>query len=147
MRRRGHGAVPASAGPDAVIRGLPGPLLIDEWQVVPDVLSAVERSVDDDRTPGRFILTGSIDRILKYARHADAGVEHYWIIDPDEPGLMAYRLRPDGSYERVAHPIGDEPYEAPEPVIVTVSPSALVTAEPSARARSSDRPPRADDHR
>lgn len=71
----------------------------------------------------------SIDRILKCARYANAGVEHYWIIDPDEPGrLMAYRLRPDGSYEQVAHPIGDEPYEALEPVIVTVIPSALVTS-------------------
>jgi len=53
-----------AADPDAVIRGLPGPLLIDEWQVVPDVLGAVKRSVDDDRTPGRFILTGSVDAEL-----------------------------------------------------------------------------------
>jgi len=53
-----------AADPDAVIRALPGPLLIDEWQVVPDVLGAVKRAVDDGRGAGRFILTGSVDAEL-----------------------------------------------------------------------------------
>ncbi len=35
------------------------PLLIDEWQLAPDVLVAVKQAVDDDPRPGRFILTGS----------------------------------------------------------------------------------------
>jgi uncharacterized protein len=35
------------------------PLLIDEWQLAPDVLAAVKRAVDDDFRPGRFVLTGS----------------------------------------------------------------------------------------
>jgi len=61
-------------------------------------------------------------------RYAEAGVEHYWIIDPDEPALTAYRLQPDGSYQQVAHRIGDEPYEATEPALVMIIPSALVTS-------------------
>ncbi len=45
-----------------------------------------------------------------------------------EPALTAYRLQPDGSYQQVAHRIGDEPYEATEPVLVMIIPSALVTS-------------------
>jgi len=35
------------------------PVLIDEWHLHPDVWSTVKRAVDSDRSPGRFILTGS----------------------------------------------------------------------------------------
>lgn len=46
--------------PDAVLATFDeSPLLIDEWQVVPDVLGAVKRAVDDGAPAGRFILTGS----------------------------------------------------------------------------------------
>lgn len=48
------------ADPDAALRGRAEPLLIDEWQEVPDVLGAVKRAVDDDPTAGRFLLTGSV---------------------------------------------------------------------------------------
>ena len=46
--------------PDAALRSLPEPVLLDEWQSVPGVLGAVKRAVDDDFRPGRFILTGSV---------------------------------------------------------------------------------------
>jgi hypothetical protein len=46
--------------PDAALRERPEPLLLDEWQEVPDVLGAVKRAVDDDPRPGRFMLTGSV---------------------------------------------------------------------------------------
>ncbi len=53
-------AVRAIAAADlAGILAGPPPILIDEWQMVPDVWDLVRRAVDDDRTPGRFILTGS----------------------------------------------------------------------------------------
>jgi predicted AAA+ superfamily ATPase len=48
------------ADPDAALRRASRPLLIDEWQEVPEVLGAVKRAVDADRTPGQFILTGSV---------------------------------------------------------------------------------------
>ena len=48
------------ANPDASLRGLPEPILIDEWQEAPEVLGAVKRSVDADPRPGRFLLTGSV---------------------------------------------------------------------------------------
>ncbi|MGF1648800.1 MAG: ATP-binding protein [Kineosporiaceae bacterium] len=56
--------VPAEAAvwrtdPDALLANSPTPLLLDEWQVVPDVMGAVKRAVDADPTPGRYVITGS----------------------------------------------------------------------------------------
>lgn len=42
-----------------LIRTLPGPLLIDEWQRWPQVWDDVRRAVDDESPRGRFLLTGS----------------------------------------------------------------------------------------
>jgi uncharacterized protein len=53
-------AVAFRADPDAALRGLPAPVLLDEWQVVPGVLGAVKRAVDADPRPGRFLVTGSV---------------------------------------------------------------------------------------
>jgi len=53
-------AVAFRADPDAALRGLPEPVLLDEWQVVPGVLGAVKRAVDLRPDPGRFIVTGSV---------------------------------------------------------------------------------------
>ena len=44
---------------DAAVAGRSEPLVIDEWQLAPDVLAAVKRAVDDDSRPGRFLMTGS----------------------------------------------------------------------------------------
>jgi predicted AAA+ superfamily ATPase len=48
------------ADPDAALRGLREPVLLDEWQVVPGVLGALKRTVDVDPRPGRFLVTGSV---------------------------------------------------------------------------------------
>ena len=53
-------AVAVRADPDAALRGLREPILLDEWQVVPGVLGAVKRAVDADPRPGRFLITGSV---------------------------------------------------------------------------------------
>lgn len=48
------------ADPDAALRGLEEPVLIDEWQAVPQVLGAIKRAIDNDTRPGRYIVTGSV---------------------------------------------------------------------------------------
>lgn len=48
------------ADPDAALGAQEEPVLLDEWQAVPEVLGAVKRSVDDDSRAGRFLLTGSV---------------------------------------------------------------------------------------
>jgi hypothetical protein len=52
-------AVAFRADPDAALRDLEEPVLVDEWQVVPAVLGAIKRAVDSDPRPGRYLITGS----------------------------------------------------------------------------------------
>lgn len=47
------------ADPDTALRARAEPLLVDEWQLVPEVLGAIKRSVDDGVGAGRFVITGS----------------------------------------------------------------------------------------
>ena len=49
------------------------PVLIDEWQFVPEVLGAVKRAVDQDDRPSRFLLTGSASADLGPAGWAMTG--------------------------------------------------------------------------
>lgn len=49
-----------AADADGALRGLPEPVLLDEWQEVPSVFGAVRRAVEKDPRPGRFFLTGSV---------------------------------------------------------------------------------------
>jgi predicted AAA+ superfamily ATPase len=48
------------ADPDAALAAQATPLMVDEWQVVPEVLGAIKRAVDEDPRPGRFLITGSV---------------------------------------------------------------------------------------
>lgn len=48
------------ADPDAALRDLDEPVLLDEWQEVPGVFGAARRAVDADPRPNRFYLTGSV---------------------------------------------------------------------------------------
>lgn len=61
------------ADPDSALQGFDEPLLLDEWQVVPGVLGAVKRAVDDDFRPGRFLLTGSVRADLNAATWPGTG--------------------------------------------------------------------------
>ena len=61
------------ADPDAAIAVGPFPLLIDEWQVAPDVLAAVKRAVDERPGPGRFVIAGSTQADLTAAGWAATG--------------------------------------------------------------------------
>lgn len=56
-----------SAAPDAVLASQQKPVLIDEWQVVPESMGAVKRAVDAGPGPGRHLLTGSIRARLEPA--------------------------------------------------------------------------------
>jgi uncharacterized protein len=49
-----------AANPFAALSRRRSPLLIDEWQVVPQCLAAVKQYVDERHDPGQFILTGSV---------------------------------------------------------------------------------------
>ena len=54
----------ALSDPDGFVRSLPSRVTIDEIQRAPVILRAIKRSVDLDREPGRFLLTGSANLLL-----------------------------------------------------------------------------------
>ena len=54
----------AEDDPDGFVAGLPPAVTLDEIQRVPALLVAVKRTVDRDRRPGRFLLTGSANPLL-----------------------------------------------------------------------------------
>jgi len=53
----------ARRDPEVLVGG-PGPITLDEVQREPELLRAVKRAIDRDRTPGRFLLTGSANLLL-----------------------------------------------------------------------------------
>ena len=63
----------AKSDPVAFVRGLDR-AVIDEVQRAPDLLPAIKQSVDEDRRPGRFLLTGSANLLtVKTIRESLAG--------------------------------------------------------------------------
>lgn len=58
-------------------------LCIDEAQKAPELLTAVKRAVDRDRTPGRFVLSGSANfTLLKGISESLAGRAVYFVLQP-----------------------------------------------------------------
>lgn len=74
-----HGTLPLGQGPF--------PLLIDEWQLAPQVWNRVRRASDDLQSPGRFMLTGSANPTDDITRHSGAG------------RVARVRMRPMSLYE------------------------------------------------
>ncbi len=71
LRRLDEGPQRAIVGADPrVIGGDRAPVLLDEWQRVPEVFDAVRRLVDEGPSPGHFLLTG---RAPTRATHSGAG--------------------------------------------------------------------------
>lgn len=80
-----------SADPGRLISGTP-PILIDEWQRLPESWDLVRREVDQNNQPGRFLLTGSASPIQQ-PTHSGAG------------RIVTVRMRPMTLFERgVASP-------------------------------------------
>ncbi len=52
------------ADPSGFVLDLDGPVTIDEVQRVPELFLAIKLSVDRDRRPGRFLLTGSANPLF-----------------------------------------------------------------------------------
>lgn len=61
------------ADPAAALRSRPEPILLDEWQNVPAVLTAVKRAVDADPRPNRFYVTGSVRAEIENAMWPGTG--------------------------------------------------------------------------
>jgi len=54
----------AQADPTGFVAALPRRVILDEIQRVPELLRTLKLAIDDDRRPGRFVLTGSANLLL-----------------------------------------------------------------------------------
>ena len=54
----------ATQDPDGFVNRLPQNVILDEVQRAPGLLKSIKRVVDQQRTPGRFLLTGSANLLL-----------------------------------------------------------------------------------
>lgn len=98
---------------DSALGAMPEPVLLDEWQEVPQLMGAVRRAVDRDPRPGRFLLTGS----ARARREADAWSGIGRVVNVRMYGLTLRELlgRCDGAafLDRLAAG-GLGPFPAPE---------------------------------
>ncbi len=64
----------ARSEPDLFLSNYPPPLVLDEIQYALELVAALKRRVDADRSPGQYVLTGSQQRqVLRSARESLAG--------------------------------------------------------------------------
>jgi Uma2 family endonuclease len=108
-------------------------VLAEDTVLIPDLLVGRRSDFDEKCLPAPPVLavevlspsTRRIDLTLKRSRFEAAGVPWFWVVDPDEPGLLAWRLV-EGVYEQVAEVSGDRPFRTDEPYAVEVVPARLV---------------------
>jgi len=120
--------------PELEVLGAPfDVVLADDTVLIPDVLVARRADLTERDLPAAPVLavevlspsTRRFDLMLKRSRFESAGAASYWVVDPDQPSLVAWELRA-GAYAEVAEVAGDEPFAALRPFPVTVVPSELV---------------------
>jgi predicted AAA+ superfamily ATPase len=61
----------AQLDPQGFIQGIKTPVILDEIQRVPELMTAIKCSIDKDRRPGRFLLTGSAN-VLQLPKLSDS---------------------------------------------------------------------------
>ncbi len=106
--------------------------LTDDTVIQPDLIVAPRDAFTERDLPTAPLLavevlspsTRGIDLLLKKDRLERAGCLHYWVVDPDEPSVIAWDLT-DGSYRQAARAAGDEPFEASTPFPVAFTPAGL----------------------
>lgn len=124
----------ATAGSEMLTMMAPLEIALSAVTVLqPDVLVVRRDDLDDRGAAGVPMLvvevlspsTRRFDLGSKKSAYESAGVPNYWVVDPDVPSLIAWRLH-NGSYVDEAGVSGDEQFRSSEPVQITVVPADLV---------------------
>lgn len=107
--------------------------LAEDTVLQPDLLVVRRTDFADDTAPVGPLLaveilspsTLHIDLALKKTLLEEAGCPAYWVVDPDDPSMVAWNLR-DGVYLRAADVHGEQPFVTSSPFVVTFAPADLV---------------------
>jgi Uma2 family endonuclease len=132
-----YGILLASETPDTMV--MPAPydwVTEDGGSVQPDVL-VIRRADFDPKGPLRWpalpLLVVEVispwkprlDTGTKRELYESLGVAHYWMVDPEEPSLLALALT-DGRYDPEAHIQASVAWETDHPFPVRVVPAELI---------------------
>ncbi len=117
--------------PSGFVRGLPDKVTLDEVQRAPEILRAIKVAVDADRSPGRFILTGSANLLLlPRASESLAGRMEILRLHPftesekeENPGAFLQTLLNDG-FEPEIRESSSEPDDLPKRLLTGGYPEA-----------------------
>ncbi|MDE0168848.1 MAG: DUF4143 domain-containing protein [bacterium] len=99
--------------PEAALAQYREPLLVDEWQLVPEVVLATKRTVDRDRRPGRFVLTGSPDPRSRSEFQALTGRAAVVRLNPMTVRELSERVADPSHVPTVAALLSGTPPQAP----------------------------------
>jgi Uma2 family endonuclease len=119
---------------DLEVLTAPFDVALDDTTVLqPDLLVARRSDFTERDLPAAPLLavevlspsTRLIDLTLKRSRYESAACSSYWVVDPDEPRLVAWELR-EGAYAEVARVAGDEVFVATQPFAVGIAPRRLL---------------------
>lgn len=99
----------------------------------PDLVVVTHAQADEPRLTSAPLLAVEIlspvsferDLVTKRREYAAAGLDHYWVVDPQAPQLAVFRRRSVG-LDIVAHVLGDDEITLDEPFPVRLRPSALL---------------------
>ncbi|MGH3492185.1 MAG: Uma2 family endonuclease [Sciscionella sp.] len=106
--------------------GGPATVRVPDIAVIPTSLADTDRQQfhgNDVLIAVEIVSPGSArtDRVAKRAEYAEAGIEHYWIVEIDPPAtLTAYHLMA-GEYEQNAHTSGLITVNTPTPVTLDIA--------------------------
>ncbi|HSK56006.1 MAG TPA: Uma2 family endonuclease [Jiangellales bacterium] len=107
-------------------------VLADDTVLQPDLLVAPRESFTDRDLPTAPLLavevlsssTRRIDLLVKHDRYGSAGCAAYWLVDPEEPSVVAWELGGD-DYVEAGRASGSEVLELDRPFPVRVCPAEL----------------------
>lgn len=67
-----------------------------------------------------------IDLFIKRREYARAGLQHYWVVDPDGPGVAIYRRDGADDMTLVTEAVGDQRLALSEPFELSFAPADLL---------------------
>ena len=110
-----------------------GPTSAGRTSFQPDVLLVPAKSLDAKNITEPLPLAVEVlspstrgrDLVEKRAKYESSGVASYWVVDPDEPSVLARDLV-DGRYRSAGAASGAQKLELTLPFPVTLTPSALL---------------------
>lgn len=130
----------ALADPAGFVAGLETPVALDEVQRVPEIMTEIKLRVDQDKSPGQFLITGSANLLeMKKVKESLAGRAEYLRLHPFSQGELLAKQETfiprmfEGAFPQISGaPVGRKAYAA---MLATGGYPEVQARQPNRRAR------------